>query len=81
MEKSIELDCSPGTQRPNVYIRAIFKDTEFEYDGRPPVSTFFGCWKWDFSDIPDDVWVRINKTIGKRISDLHNSGRIRYGSW
>ena len=81
MEKSIELDCAPGGIRPDALIAEVMKSSGVEYDGRQPISRFFGNWKWDFSDIPDATWNKASAIFKERIEKLYSSGIIRYGSW
>lgn len=78
-EQSIELDCAPGCPRPGDLIGSVIAGTELPE--RESVSRFFGCWKWDYSDIPTDKWQAIKPTLKQRIEALYHSGAIRYGSW
>lgn len=78
-EQSIELDCAPGLPRPGDHIAKVIEGTGLPE--RKPVSKFFGCWKWDYSDIPEKEWNRIKPTLRTRIVALYNDGWIRYGSW
>ncbi|AMM44896.1 hypothetical protein SP15_097 [Bacillus phage SP-15] len=78
-EKTIELDCAPLTPRPDTYIEGVIKDTGLEL--RKPVSTLFGNWTWDYSDVSDEVWEKAQPILEERITKLHNQGSIRYGSW
>lgn len=77
--KTIELDCPPGSPRPGDLIEGVIKDTGLEL--REAVSRFFGNWQWDYSDVSDDIWARAQPVLCERITNLYNSGVIRYGSW
>jgi hypothetical protein len=77
--QTIELDCPPGFPRPDQLIAAVIEGTGL--DKRDPVSTFFGNFTWDYSDIPADTWKDIRGTLKERIIRLHENGHIRYGSW
>lgn len=79
MTKTIELDCAPGGPRPGDLIGEVIKDTGLPL--RERTSAFFGNWTWDYSDIPDDVWIKAQETTKPRITALYNAGVIRYGSW
>lgn len=78
-QQTIELDCAPGTPRPDSYIDSVIKDTGLP--SREPVSKFFGNWMWVYNDIPAEQWERVRATLKERITALYNAGRIRYGSW
>ena len=77
--QTIELDCPPGTPRPGDLIAAVIEGTGLP--ARRPVSTFFGCWTWDYSDIPAEQWAIARIQIEQRIRALYRRGVIRYGSW
>jgi hypothetical protein len=77
--QTIELDCAPGFPRPGDLLPALLKGTSVE--PREPVSKFFGCWQWDYCDIPPAEWQQVQKTVKPRIEALYAQGRIRYGSW
>lgn len=77
--QTIELDCAPGYPRPGDLIDGVIKDTGLS--AREPVSKFFGQWTWDYSDVPQEEWKRIQPTLKTRVTKLYNDGLIRYGSW
>lgn len=77
--QTIELDCPPGSPRPGDLIAGVIKGTGLPE--RETVSRFFGCWTWDYSDIPAEQWDKARKITEKRITVLYNAGLIRYGSW
>ena len=78
-EQSIQLDCPPGHPRPGDLLPAVLDGTGIPV--REPDSTFFGCWTWDYGDIPPKVWEQANDRIAERIVALFREGAIRYGSW
>lgn len=77
--KTIELDCAPGSPRPDAYIGKVLEGTGIEV--REPVSKLFGNWTWKFDDVSDEKWLLHNDTFAERIKELHSRGCIRYGSW
>lgn len=86
MNKTIELDCAPGTPRPSTYIGDVVAGTPLEHlpAAHPDatVSRFFGNWIWSFPMISDSDWTdKIRPIIQPRIKALYESGRIRYGRW
>jgi len=78
-EHSIELDCPPGSPRPGDLIAGVIEGT-----GLPPkedVSRVFGNWKWEYQEVSCEDWDRIQPILKARITQLYESGRIRYGGW
>jgi len=78
-DQSIQLDCAPGLPRPGDLIEGVIKDTGLPK--RETVLRFFGEWTWDYNDIPEDEWKKIQPILKERIIELHKLGVIRYGSW
>ena len=79
MEKTIEIDCAAGTARPDTYIEGVIEGTGLAL--KNPKDKFFGNWVWDYSEVTDEEWLRIQPTIRDRITTLYAQGAIRYGSW
>jgi len=79
MTKTIELDCAPGGIRPGHLIAGVIEGTGLEE--KKAVSRVFGCWTWDYSEVPDERWAEIQPVLKERIEKLYNAGTIRYGSW
>ena len=77
--QTIELDCQPGFPRPGDLIDSVIKGTCLPK--RKEVSTFFGNWTWNYSDIDPKEWKGIQPILKERITKLYHSGIIRYGSW
>lgn len=79
MEQTIELDCPPGSPRPGDLIAGVIEGTGLPL--REDVSRLFGMWTWDYSDIPEEVWLKAKPILEERIAALFTAGTIRYGSW
>ena len=79
MERRIQLDCPPGNPRPGDLIAGVIEGLDLEE--KDPTIKFFGCWTWDYSDVPDERWKEIAPVLDKRIGALYKKGIIRYGSW
>jgi hypothetical protein len=79
MEQTIEIDCAPGTPRPDTYIAGVIKDTGLQ--AKEPCSKQFGNWVWDYSEVPAEKWAEIRPILKTRVEALYHSGAIRYGSW
>jgi hypothetical protein len=77
--QTIELDCAPGPIRPGDLIEGVIKGTGLPL--RKDVSRFFGEWTWDYSDIPEEKWRKVQPILEERIAALYKAGYIRYGSW
>lgn len=78
-EQTIELDCAPGFPRPGDLIADVIDGTGLPK--REARSKFFGCWTWDYRDIPREDWLLAQKITAPRVSKLYENGVIRYGSW
>lgn len=78
-QQTIELDCPPGPLRPGDLIGRVIRDTGLPK--RKDVFRFFGNWVWDYNDIPEDRWKKIQPILKERIQKLYHEGFIRYGSW
>jgi len=75
----IQLDCPPGDPRPGDLIEDALKGTGLEL--RQGVDRFFGCWTWDYSDVPREEWERTRPVLKKNITELYYRHLIRYGRW
>jgi hypothetical protein len=75
-EQIIELDCPPGDPRPGDLIVGALVGTGL--DVRPDVQRFFGCWRWDYSDVPAETWDRIRPILGCNIKALYDQELTRY---
>lgn len=79
MKKTIELDCAPGGIRPGDLIGKVIEGTGLK--NKEHISCFFGNWIWDYNEVSDEDWLKIQPILMERITDLYNKGIIRYGSW
>jgi len=79
MVKTIELDCRPGYPRPSDLIDGVIEGTGLVKKNAK--STLFGCWTWDYSEVSDPDWQKIQPILEERIDKLYKIGKIRYGSW
>lgn len=78
-QQTIELDCPPGNPRPDQLLPMVLEGTGLPI--RERVGAFFGNWTWDYSDIPEEQFKAAKPILKERITQLYNSGAIRYGSW
>jgi len=80
-EQTIDIDCAPGSARPDTYIKYVVGPyVQGDLDKRI-VGKWFGNWTWDFSDIPSENWESWKDYRGEKMTELYNKGCIRYGSW
>lgn len=77
--QTIEIDCSPGTPRPDTYIAGILEGTGIEV--KETKDRFLGNWTWHFPEVDSAVWAAAIPKFRDRIANLYNTGAIRYGSW
>ena len=75
----IEMECPQGACSPGDLIHHVLKDTGLPQ--REPVSRQMGCWAWDYSDLPSEVWDMAKMFLEDRIEKLYMAGIIRYGAW
>jgi len=78
-ERSVELDCPPGSPRPGDLIEGVIAGLGLS--SKEPVSKFFGNWKWEYPEVTWERWQEIKPILKERIVKLHERGIIRYGSW
>ena len=96
MSINIEIDCSPGSTRPGNYFKqiiTIISKNELEYISTfgkkllnnpiEPVSKRFGNWEWVIPLTEEEIGVstEIKFIFQKILTDLYNSGAIRFASW
>lgn len=76
--KRINIDCAPGSIRPdNILCRAI-KETSLLETDFTEVSRCFGNWTWT---IPMDKYMPHQKAIGEKLKAFYEMGAIRYAAW
>lgn len=79
---SIELDCPPGNPRPEQLINAVLDNTPFELSDFETAPPFFGHQRWTLiNHVKDAQFVAYQDIFKQRITELYESGTIRYGSW
>jgi hypothetical protein len=83
MSYSIELDCSPGSPRPDTLITGVLEGTGLTTEDFKEPSTWFGNWTYHLKSEPhlEDKYEEAREVIKERVTDLYQRGRIRYGSW
>ena len=79
-ERSIELDCPPGSPRPGDLIEGVIEGLGLPWP-KETTSMFFGNWKWEWPEVDWKRWKEIQPTLKGRIKKLYEQGLIRYGSW
>jgi hypothetical protein len=80
---SIQLDCPPGSPRPDDLIDSVLKGTGFEVSDFDTSAPFFGEQTWVLrEDVrKDEKFTETKPTFKERISSLYFEGLIRYGTW
>lgn len=79
-ERSIELDCPPGSPRPGDLIEGVIKGLGLPWP-KETTSRCFGNWKWEWPEVDWERWKEIQPILKERIRKLLDQGLIRYGSW
>jgi hypothetical protein len=79
MEQTIEIDCQPGYPRPGDLIEDVIKGTGLPV--RETTSRLFGCWTWDYNDIPKSEWNKAKPILKERLTKLYDNHVVRYCSW
>ena len=77
---TIDLDCAPGSTRPGDLLPGVLKGLEIKKDPEQTSSRLFGNWEWRFKTT-EAKYNKVKPIIQERITQLYNSGIIRYGSW
>ncbi len=77
----IEIDCAPCGPRPDTYFPQIIEGTGLSSDDFDIVSRLFGCWTFQVHTDKDNIYQQNIKLISTRMTQLYQSGDIRYGSW
>lgn len=79
---SIELDCAPGSIRPNDLIAGVLKDSGLNVDDFTTGKPFFGHQIWILKDNgKDEIFTNAKVLFKERIEVLYYDGVIRYGTW
>jgi hypothetical protein len=80
---SIELDCPPGYPRPGDLLPRVLEGTGLSPENFHNTGRLFGNWTFELPDgqNKNEVYEKARDTIKQRITELYNSGAIRYGSW
>jgi|688.fasta_scaffold863326_2 hypothetical protein len=79
MNQIIELDCEPFKQRPGSLLNNVIDGLGFET--KEPTTKSFGSWVWEYPEVPAGIWNEALPILKQRITNLYNSGFIRYGRW
>jgi hypothetical protein len=78
---TVEIDCPPGTPRPDDLFPDVIKGTGLAVEDFDLVSKVFGNFTWELKAQKNDLYKKAKNTIGERIKALYSQGKIRYGSW
>jgi hypothetical protein len=80
---SIELDCRPGSPRPNDLIDGVLLTTGLKVSDFTTAPPFFGHQTWILKESvnKDAVFTHYRPLFQQRVTQLYNSGAIRYGTW
>jgi len=81
--QTIELDCAPGAPRPGDLIEGVLKDTplNLEEHFEEDIPKSFGNWTFIVKEEFTDLYLEHKSLFKERITNLYNSGQVRYASW
>lgn len=75
----VELDCEPFAPRPDLFLALAIEGTDL--CPTEASSKLFGCWRFEYNDVPSEMWRSIQPVLKQNITRLYEEGKIRYGSW
>jgi len=78
---SVEIDCGPGINRPNVYFQDMCEKCAVDINWFFPPTKSFGNWEWVVKSEYEDKYKEQIKNIKKYLKNKYKEGSIRYGSW
>ena len=82
-EYTNEIDCPPGTPRPDSYFNVVIRNTGLSKNDFELVSKLFGNWVWKLKPDQDliDKFLKARPKFKQRLTSLYDAGKIRYASW
>ena len=78
---TIVIDCAPMGPRPDMYLPGVISKSSLSVDDFDTVSKSFGCWTFKVHTDKTDEYIKYRDTFKDTITQLYNSGCIRYGEW
>lgn len=82
-EIEVEIDCAPGSARPDAILATVLSSLGTELVSEDFVKTrcFFGEWTFVLKKGKEAEYEKLKAEIGKSLSDLYKKGALRYASW
>lgn len=78
---SIEIDCAPGTPRPDTVLPLALANTEMKVEDFERTSTFFGNWTYVPLLEKEELYKKSQNTIKQNLNKAYDEKRCRYCSW
>jgi hypothetical protein len=78
---SIEIDCAPGTPRPDTVLPLALSNTEMKVEDFEKTSTFFGNWTYVPLLEKEELYANSQNTIAENLKQAYAKGKCRYCSW
>ena len=78
---SVEIDCRPGTPRPNTHFSSMCVNCEVDPSWFNLPSKCFGNWEWTVKPEYVKSYQEKQDRVGTHLNALYESGSIRYASW
>lgn len=78
---SVEIDCAPGTIRPNKLFSHMCDQIGVSEIWFHPPCNFFGNWEWPVKEYYRNDYKSKQDQIETYLTVLYKNGYIRYASW
>lgn len=78
---SIEIDCSPGTARPDTHFKNLLGEIDMREDEFELVGKSFGNWTWRVKSESVTRYEAKRSVVSKLLKKLYDEGVVRYAGW
>jgi hypothetical protein len=78
---TIQIDCAPGTVRPEYHFTALCEKIGMKEDEFELVSKFFGEWTWKVKHEAIEKYKSQQEVVKEFLTNLYKRGDIRFASW
>lgn len=81
MSYTIEIDCAPGSSRPDSHLIMMCNILGLDYNQFVIKSKSFGNWEWQVEKSYEDDYKLKQTQVESHLTKLYNTKQIRYASW
>jgi hypothetical protein len=75
--QEVHIECPPGEPRPGGLIAKVIRGTGLPLREDVVEFRFFGHWKWEYHDIPREIWEAAVPVMFRRLKMLYKKKAIR----